>query len=165
MSDRWSKLTAAFAVAAIAAAVANFAYQAKRANSRPEGSIWFYNIKTHELFAASDLSVPPIDTKAGPATGVRAYVFTPDEDPNPTNRFIAFLETLTPETKKEAEADLKRLGSQAGIGFALEKRTDGILVSAPEPIEWHPKFSQEGIDIMEAGKAKGGSAHPKPSLP
>lgn len=165
MFDRGSKLTATVAIIAILAAVVHLVYQARQANSRPKGNIWFYNLKTHELFAASDLSVPPIDTKSGPATGVRAYVFTPNDDSAPTNRFIAYLETLTPETKKEAEADLQRLGSQAGIGFALEKRMAGILVSSPDAIEWHPKFSQEGIEIIEAGKAKGGSTHPKPCLP
>jgi len=116
------------------------------------------------LFPASDLSVPPIDTKSGPATGARAYVFTCAGDAKPTN-FIAFLEKLTPEMKREVEAEVKQGSGQMGIGFALEKRPAGILVSAVEQEQWYPKFSPEGLQIMAAGRSKGGCPHPQPSLP
>lgn len=165
MFDRWPRLTAVVAVLAVAGAVTYSIFQVRNANRRPAGTIWFYDLKTRALFPASDVSVPPIDTKSGPGMGVRAYVYTSEDDPKPTNRFIAFLETLSPETKQEVEAELKQTGSRVPIGFALEKRYAGILVSLPETIEWHPKFSQEGIDIMEAGKAKGGSTRIRPNLP
>jgi hypothetical protein len=165
MFERWPKTTASMAALVLVAAVAHFIYQGATGRRRPEGQIWYYNLKTQELFTASDLSVPPIDTKSGPATGVRAYVYVPEDRPDPTNRFIAFLETLTPELKREVEQDLKNTGQQLGIGFGLEKKTDGILVSSPDVIAWVPKFSPEGIEIMEAGKAKGGTAGIKPCLP
>jgi hypothetical protein len=165
MLERWPKTTAALAVVVIVAAVAHFVSQGFRGKRRPEGQIWYYNLKSQQLFPASDLSVPPIDTKAGPGTGVRAYVYVPEDRPDPTNRFIAFLETLSPETKRDVERDLQKTGEQLGIGFALEKRFDGILVSSPDVIEWHPKFSPEGIQIMEAGKNKGGATSLKPCLP
>jgi hypothetical protein len=165
MFNRWPKLTATLAILTVVAAVGYLIQQTFQANRRPKGTIWFYNLKTRTLFAASDLSVPPIDTESGPATGVRAYVYATGDGANPGNRFIAFLETLAPETKRDVEADLKRKGTPTGIGFLLEKRAGGILVSSPEVIEWHPKFSQEGAEIMKAGKKKGGSARIRLCLP
>jgi hypothetical protein len=163
MFERSPRLGTALAVLAAAAAVSYFVFQTARSNRRPEGTIWVYDLKTRSLFPASDVSVPPIDTKSGPGMGVRAYVYAPEDDP--TNRFIAFLETLTPDTKQEIEGDLKKTGTRVPIGFAIEKRVGGILVSSPEPIEWRPKFSPEGMEIMEAGKRKGGTDRIRPCLP
>ena len=162
--NRWPKLAVTLATLCIAVTGYFLIHRSLNANKRPKGDLWFYNLKTHQLFPASDLSVPPIDTKSGLGTGVRAYVFTCDTGSNPTN-FIAFLETFTPEVKREVEEELKRGNGQMGIGFALERRRGGILVSSPEVEQWFPKFSQEGWQIMEAGRMKGGSPHPKPSLP
>ena len=134
------------------------------ANKRPKGDLWFYNLKTRQLFAASDLSVPPIDTASGPGTGVRAHVLACATGPG-ADSFIAFLEKLTPEMKQEAEAEVRQTRGQMGLGFALEKRQAGILVSAVEEEKWVPKFSPEGSRIMEAGRMKGGCPHPIPSLP
>lgn len=162
--NRWPKLAMTLAVLGIAASVAFLIQRGLSANRRPKGDLWFYNLKTRQLFPASDLSVPPIDTKSGPGTGVRAHVFTCAGDSQPTN-FIAFLEKLTPEMKREAEVEVKQGGGQMGIGFALEKRQGGILISAVEEERWFPKSSSEGLQIMEAGRMKGGCPHPKPSLP
>ncbi len=152
------------AVLAIAASVAFLIKRGLNANKRPKGTLWFYNLKTHQLFPVSDLKVPPIDTTSGPGTGVRAHVFTCPVESNPTN-FIAFLEKLIPESKREVEVEVERSGGQVGIGFALERRQSAILVSAVEEERWFPKLSPEGLQIMEAGRMKGGCAHPKPSLP
>ena len=162
--NRWPKLTMTLAGLGLAASVAFLIQRGLNANKRPKGDLWFYNLKTHQLFAVSDLSVPPIDTKSGPGTGVRAHVFTCAADSKPTN-FVAYLEKLAPETKREVEADLKQDRGQMGIGFALERRQGGVLVSAVEEEQWFPKFSPEGVQIMEAGRMKGGCLHPMPSAP
>ncbi|KAB2669637.1 MAG: hypothetical protein DVB31_06050 [Verrucomicrobia bacterium] len=165
MFDRWPRLTAVVAILAIAGASFLLYSSACTAERRPRGTLWYYNLKTHALFPGPDVAVPPIDTPSGPGTGVRAYVYTSESDPNPTNRFVAFLETLSPETQRAVAADLRDRGGNVPIGFALEKHLDGILVSATDKIEWHPKFGPEGIAIMEAGKAKAGSDRIRPSLP
>ena len=162
--NRWPKLAMTLAVLGIVTSIALLIQRGLNANKRPAGDLWFYNLKTHQLFPASDLSVPPIDTKSGPGTGVRAHVFTCAADSRPTN-FIAFLEKLIPEARREVEEELKQGGGQMGIGFALERRQGGILVSAVEEERWFPKSSPEGLRIMEAGRMKGGCPHPKPSLP
>ena len=162
---RRPKLMATVVTLVAIAAVAFLIHGNLNADKRPKGEIWFYNLKTRQLFAASDLSVPPIDTKSGPGTGVRAYVYTCDGGPKPTNQFIAFLEKFTPEVKQGVEADLKRAGGQMNIGPALERRPGGILVSSPEVEQWFPKFSDEGRQIMEMGKKKGGGANATLCLP
>ncbi len=162
--DRWPRLGVLLALLGVAIPVAFLIRRVMEADKRPPGELWFYDLKTARLFPASDLSVPPIDTKSGPATGVRAHVFTCDAASPPTN-FIAFLEKLTPGARHEVAEEMRRSGGEAGIGFALEKRPGEILVSAVEKEEWFQKFSPEGARIMAAGKMKGGCVHPRPSLP
>jgi len=162
---RRSKLVAAMAALVAVAAVAFLIHWSLNADKRPKGEIWFYDLKTRQLFAASDLSVPPIDTKSGPGTGVRAYVYASEGGPRPTNQFIAFLEKFTPAVKQAVEEGLKGAGGQVPIGMILERHPGGILVSSPEVEQWVPKFSQEGQQIIERGKKKGGSANPRLCLP
>jgi hypothetical protein len=148
-----------------ACAVAIMIYSALNTGKRPKGNIWFYDLKTRQLFAASDSSVPPIDTKSGPEMGVRAYVYTCSGGSNPNDKFIAFIEKFTPEVKKGVEEDLKHGGGQMTIGLALERRPGGVLISQPDAGNWFPKFSDEGRQIMEMGKKKGGCPNPTLCLP
>ncbi|MHC5165613.1 MAG: hypothetical protein ACYSOI_09830 [Planctomycetota bacterium] len=66
---------------------------------------WFYDLNTKKLFIAKSSKLPPIKTASGelpdgtPA-GVRAYVFMPTDQQQPTEPFIGFLETLSPEGRK-----------------------------------------------------------------
>ena len=154
--SRSKLMTTVVALAAIAAA----GYWITSPNKRPNGEIWFYDLKTHQLFTASDLSVPPIDTKSGPETGVRAYVCTCDADPKSTNRFIAYLEKFTPELKQVVGEDMKRRGGQPPNGMLLDRHPGGILVSSPEVEHWFPNDSDKGRRLVEMGKKKGGCANP-----
>jgi len=160
---RWPTLLAVGAILVTIIAVVRVAR--RNFNKPPEGHIWFYNLNTHELFAASDRSVPPIDTQSGTATAVQACVYTCDSDPTSTNRFIAYLKTLTPKLKQAIEVKLKRSGGQAVMGFILERNPEGILVSSLEAEQWFPESSSEGQKIIQAGMKKGGCAHPKICLP
>ena len=81
-------------------AVVLFLVARKPASGRPEGQLWFYNEITGQLFAASDSSIPPIETTSGPGTGVRAWVFSCGDCANPDERFIGYLEKMHPNTKK-----------------------------------------------------------------
>jgi len=162
---RWPKLFPVGVVLVAIIAVVQIVRQYVSATKRPEGEIWFYDVKTRELFAASDWSIPPIDTKSGLATGVRAYVYTCDGDPKSTNRFIAFLKKCSPELKQQIDEELKRTSGRTPIGFTLERNPDGVLVSSETAKEWFPESSDEGQKIIEAGMIKGGCAHPKICLP
>ena len=103
----------------------------KPASGRPEGQLWFYNEITGQLFAASDLSIPPIKTTSGPGTGVRAWVFSCGDCANPDERFIGYLEKMQPTTKKFMNEEIAKTGASLGIGKLFDKYSSGILVRSP----------------------------------
>src|SRR5436190_12514482 len=105
--SRSKLLKSVIALGVIAAAGGSLYHWVTSANQRPKGEIWFYNLNSRQLFAASDLNVSPMDTKSGAATAVRAYVYTCDAGPKSTNQLIAYLEKFTPEMKKVVEAEIK----------------------------------------------------------
>jgi hypothetical protein len=162
---RWPTLATGTVALIAVAAVTFVVHWSLNAHKRPKGNLWFYDLKTRQLFAASDLSVPPIDTKSGPGMGVRAYVYASEGGPKSTNQFIAYLEKFTPELKQAVAQQLRRAGRQMVIGMALESQPGGVLVSSPEEERWFPKMSREGQAIIQTGKQKGGSANPILCLP
>ena len=162
--ERWPKTSVAVTAAALILAVVSLANYFIRGNQRPKGDLWFYDIKARRLFPASDLGVPPIDSPSGPGTGVRAQVFSCGECTE-KERFIAYLETLTPQGKELVEAQVKANGNRTGIGFALEKQPYAVLVRLVDDETWYPQASAEGQALMQAGRLRGGCQHPRPCVP
>lgn len=132
---------------------------------RPKSLIYFYNEKTKTLFAASDRLLPPIKTESGPGTGVKAYVYTCASTNNPSERFIAFLEKMTPEGQQAAAQALKNDKSGIGFGMAMDKLGSSILVRRLRDESWYPKTSPDGAALMEAGIKSGGCANPTLCFP
>ena len=163
--NKHPKAAALVSILALVGAVGYLFYFQFSKNRRPEGDLWFYNLETGQLFPESDLSVPPIDTESGPGTGVRAYVYSCGDCANPDQRYVAYLETMVPQAKKAVEGYLKEFGTQTGIGMAIDKFEAGILVRAPEGIQWVPQMSPEGQRIIEKGRLGGGCTYPRPCLP
>jgi len=158
----WPKL---LAVGVILVAIIAVTRARRNSSKPPEGQIWFYNLKTQELFAGSDRSVPPIDTQSGAATAVQACVYTCDVNPKSTNRFIAYLKKFSPELKQAIDAALQRADDQSSIGFMLERNPEGVLVSSLEAAQWFPELSDQGQKIVAAGIKSGGCPHPQICLP
>jgi hypothetical protein len=158
---RFRDLTIGLAVLVIVAFLVLFVQRRHHLEGKTNGMIWFYNLKTRQLFPGSAKSVPPLDTESGPATGVRAFVYTCADDADPTNQFIAYLETLTPEAKEKMDALLKRAGEHASLGILLDRAGDGVLVSLPEQEAWCPRDSDEGRQIIQTGRQKGGCSDPR----
>ena len=118
---------------------------------------WFYDLKHQRLFIEKK-QLPPIEAPSGPLAngqpaGVRAYVFTYSDDPNTTDTFIGFLETIDPNTDKSTigPMDLRVSGAEM---FA-----NGRLIRRIKDKKWVPANSQEGKAILketfrknEAGK-------------
>jgi hypothetical protein len=153
---------------ALILAVSALAYLGRQMFSgpqRPQNLIYFYNLKTKTLFAASDRLLPPIKTGAGPDTGVKAYVYTCDPRNNPSNRVIAYLEKMTPEGQRAATEAVKSDKSGVGLGMAIDKLGSSILVRSLENETWYPKNSPQGLAIMEAGMKSCGCEHPILCLP
>jgi hypothetical protein len=132
---------------------------------RPQNLVYFYNLKTRTLFAASDRLLPPIRTESGPDTGVKAYVYTCDSRNDPSNRVVAYLEKMTPDGQRAAAHALKNDTSGIGLGLAMDKLGSSILVRSLQDETWYPKNSPEGLAIMEAGIKSCGSDRPILCLP
>ena len=136
-----------------------------RSSAGGDNDAYFYNEKTKALFGASDKLLPPIDTDSGPATGVKAYVFTCGDPKDQKTHFIAYLEKLTPEGREAVGQATKSDKSSLALGFALDQHKADILVRRPNEEKWYPKYSPQGLALMKAGKESDGCAHPVPCLP
>ena len=146
-------------------AVVLFLVARKPASGRPEGQLWFYNEITGQLFAASDLSIPPIKTTSGPGTGVRAWVFSCGDCANPDERFIGYLEKMHPNTKKIMDEEIAKTSVSMGIGKLIDKYSSGILVRSPNKKNWVPRNSPAGQAIIGNSLKTGDCSNPTPCLP
>lgn len=100
---------------------------------------WYYDLNTQTLFTSAKDQQPPIEAPSGPlpngaCAGVRAYVLTYVEEPNESERFIAFLQTTDPNIDPHPT------------------RTDlwaaGTLIRRIEDVNWVPATSIEGRTII-----------------
>jgi hypothetical protein len=147
------------------AALAHLGLQMFSGPKRPKNLVYFYNLETKALFAASDRLLPPIRTESGPDTGVKAYVYTCDSRDDPSKRVIAYLEKMTPDGQRAATQALKNDTSGIGLGLAMDKLGSSILVRSLQDETWYPKNSPQGLAIMAAGIKSCGSDHPIICLP
>ena len=131
---------------------------------RPTNRVYFYNLKTKTLFAASDRLLPPIRTESGPDTGVKAYVYTCDSRNHPGKRVIVYLEN---DARRAASGSpgIKNDKSGVGLGLAMDSFGASILVRSLHDETWYPRNSPQGLAIMKAGMKSCGSDHPIICLP
>lgn len=109
---------------------------------------WYYDLKHRRLFVERKGQIPPIEAPSGPLAngepaGVRAYVFTYNNDPNTTEMFIGFLETTDPTVDKSSlgSVDLRVSGAEI-----LGK---GRLIRRVKDAKWVPANSEEGRVILK----------------
>ena len=159
------RTTLALALLLAVSALANLGMQMFFVPKRPKNLVYFYNLKTKTLFAASDRLLPPLRTETGPDTGVKAYVYTCDSRNDPAKRVIAYLEKMTPDGQRAAAQALKNDKSGVGLGLAMDKLGSSILVRSLQDETWYPRNSPQGLDLMEAGMKSCGSDHPIICLP
>jgi hypothetical protein len=109
---------------------------------------WFYDLNHQRLFPVKSGQLPPIEAPSGPLAngepaGVRAYVFTYSDDPNTTDTFIGFLETIDPNVDKSSigPMDLRVSGAEIFSKGRLIRRTKGT--------QWVEPNSEEGRAILK----------------
>jgi len=117
---------------------------------------WFYDLNHQSLFVVKSGQLPPIEAPSGPLAngapaGVRAYVFTYSDDPNTTDTFIGFLETIDPNVDKSAigPMDLRVSGA--------ETFSEGRLIRRTKDKEWVEPNSEEGRAILKEAFRKNDS--------
>lgn len=117
---------------------------------------WFYDLNHQRLFPVKSGQLPPIEAPSGPLAngapaGVRAYVFTYSNDPNTTDTFIGFLETIDPNVDKSTigPMDLRVSGAETFSEDRLIRRT--------KDKEWVEANSEEGRAILKEAFRKNDS--------
>lgn len=148
-ADRW-KVTGA--VLALAVAVFGFVRFAL-STSPSEGLAYFYDLSAKELFTAPHSSVPPIRGVSGEEEdGVRAIVVSATGDcEDEKSRAIAYLETYTPELKRQVEmrkSNATGLEENAPATIRRGEAHGFILVKRPEEKHWHSMTSPEAQKIL-----------------
>ncbi len=115
---------------------------------------WFYDLNTGRLFTERSDKLPPFEVSSGPLAngepaGVRAYVFSYSDQPNDSNRFIGYLEKLTPRGKELMATFLKsrsNLTRESVIELSRER-----LVRSVEGKQWFASDSNEGKAVISKG--------------
>ena len=112
---------------------------------------WFYDLNTAELFIHKSNVSPPIEAPSGPmadgsAAGVRAYVFSYVTEPNEKERFIGFLETLSPQAK-EHEAAFRESTEKITRQTIAEFRSGSLIRTLDDP-NWYRADSDKARSIF-----------------
>jgi len=141
-------------VAAIIIAVAIvWVSQARSTNSGKFAQAWYYDLGSAQLFPHA-MTNPPIDAPSG-KTGVLAMVFACNNCSDESDRFIAWLETYTPQ----AAAKLAESVPPGEMRSPADKKIidDGKLIAtrpdAGEP-QWVPSDSPAGEEIRSTLRNK-----------
>lgn len=113
---------------------------------------WFYDLNTGKLFVAKSKLIPPIEAPSGPLenggpAGVKAYVFSYKDEPNESERFIGFLETFTPEARRNQTNSATSGGDSAAE--LIKQWGEGRLIRRVEDEKWFAANSKEGRAIIE----------------
>ncbi|MHC4314999.1 MAG: hypothetical protein ACYSW3_21335, partial [Planctomycetota bacterium] len=100
---------------------------------------WFYDLNTDKLFVEKSKLIPPIEAPSGPLengkpAGVKAYVFSYKYEPNESERFIGFLETFTPEARRDQTNSATSGGESAAE--LIKQWGEGRLIRRIEDEQW-----------------------------
>ncbi|MEX0777734.1 MAG: hypothetical protein WD042_18680 [Phycisphaeraceae bacterium] len=140
------------AVVLLLISLAVIVYSTKSSSGVRNYKIYFYDLNSGQLFAEESTKLPPIDTPTGKDNGVWAFVYGCG-DCSEANRFIGYLQKLTPEMK---EAQLKAQSGETGEMMPpYEGDMDqGTLIRLKDSGEWVPMYSEEGQKIMTSIEGK-----------
>jgi hypothetical protein len=146
------KLKLAGAVAALGLAGVGF-FRFYKSSNPPEGRAYFYDQSAKKLFVAPHSSVPPIKGIEGQEEdAVRAVVIsTSGNCLDESSRKIAYLETYTPELKRQVESRQNNGPNAADTPAVTIRRGEAhalILVRRPAEMDWHPMTSPEAQEIL-----------------
>lgn len=134
--------------------------------------VYYYDLKTGELFTAKSSQFPPIHAPGSDGTGhpmgVRAYVYSCTDCSDESTRFVGYLEMYTPEAKKilENPPTMEDPDNLAAMDSFMMVEEEGHLVRAMDNEMWVLQMSEEGFMIMEDVQTQcGDGAIPHPCMP
>lgn len=118
--------------------------------------VWFYDLETGDLFAASD-ELPPIDAPSGASAGVRAHVFACGDCSDPDARFVGWIETYPPETRQAWVRLVQETPQNSAVppSDLVEQAELGTgQIRSPDGGEWVPYGSRQAQAIRERAIAQ-----------
>ena len=133
------------------------------------GEAYFYDLNNGTVFVAAASSIPPIETPSGngpegkPA-GVRAYIYSCDEDyadfrgmtadqVEESGAFIGYLEKRT-DYFKEYMANTERDSTAVDPAVAARMGKQPILIQQLGDQRWVPDVSPRGQKIQQAARQR-----------
>lgn len=139
----WLNQTPWISIAAgtVILACAVFIVLTLRGERHPTPDIWYYDVETGKLFAASARGVPPIAAPSG-GEGVRARVYTCGSCLEESQLQVAHIEKYSPEAKAKREALLKQMeAAEPAEQFKIRQQLalsagEGLQRSAADPVAW-----------------------------
>lgn len=154
-SNTW-KLAGAVALLAVAGVMF---WRFARANAGDSEKAFFYDLSEQKLFTADRTAVPPIrGLNDAEADGVRAVVVSTNGQPARKNTWrIAYLETYSPELKRQVEAARAAGGSPT---FGRSEVQNHRLVKRPTDKDWVSLASPEGEQLVSEWTAWGADGRP-----
>ena len=157
--NRHSAAVTAASLACIVGAMVAIVRQTKPPPTEPVRTLgYFYDLATDEIFVERTSLIPPINVPgANPETqpsGVRAFIFACSDCADPNDRFLAWVETYTPEGKLRQEQNQARDSTDNFPPIGPRHGDRGHLVAKPDPdnpnwkTNWIPYYSDEGSQII-----------------
>ena len=137
----------------------------------PGGNGYFLDLSTQSLFAADADQFPPIIGPSaamgtdGVPTAVRAYVFTCGSCDDASQRFVGYLETLTPEAYLYATRAV--IAGEGDTDETFDRVVSGYRVASPDlKTGWVIRQSPEAGAVFSAIETKcGRDRQPQPCRP
>lgn len=103
--------------------------------------VYFYDLGTGQLFAASSSAIAPIEAPSGKLAGVRAFVFACESCDDTGDRTVAYLQVYSSAAKR-------RLESATPVPPDDPTVLMGNHVSPADSPAWVPAASRQGAAIM-----------------
>lgn len=148
------------AVVVLAAAIGFIWFSMQKPTYEPQ-PVYFYDLGSGELFEGMSNDVPPIASASGADQGVRAHVYSCGSCADPSQRFIAYLETYSADAKAA-------MSGEATDDLMMDPSVmdEGHLVKRVDDEEWVSSMSEEGMMVMETiAEECGEMVQPTPCMP
>lgn len=126
-----------------------------------DGTAYFYDLTSGELFPASSTLRPPIDAPGGANKGVRAFVYACGEC-SPTTQKVGYLISITPEARAMMDKPLEDADPavlQRGQVIAITPEKVG------DEVQWVVRTSPDGARVSRIPSDTCAGARPVECFP
>lgn len=149
-------LSGGLLIAAVVMAFNNSGLRVKPTPPPPLTQLYYFDLNTGKLFSGLDTAPPiaaPSGAYQGKPAGVRAIVYACGDCQDSKNIFVGYLETLDDAFAAGVPVASRQGYYNAQVPISLPGAEEALRVSAPKPIKWVAKNSEEGAAVIEAARS------------